>query len=83
MRTPEPSERSRLAMSTDRIMAAAVQIVDTEGSHALTMRRLGPARAAVTRRPARHRGVAGLPALVEGGGAGYLDGLVPGAVWPG
>jgi AcrR family transcriptional regulator len=42
----EPAERSRPAtstdrMSTDRIMAAALQIVDTEGSHALTMRRLG------------------------------------------
>jgi AcrR family transcriptional regulator len=42
----EPAERSRLSqpgMSTDRIMAAALQIVDTEGSHALTMRRLGQA----------------------------------------
>jgi AcrR family transcriptional regulator len=47
MHTPaEPAERSRLSqpgMSTDRIMAAALQIVDTEGSHALTMRRLGQA----------------------------------------
>ena len=30
-------------MSTDRITAAALQIVDTEGSQALTMRRLGQA----------------------------------------
>jgi AcrR family transcriptional regulator len=34
---------SRPALSTDRIMAAALQIVDTEGAHALTMRRLGQA----------------------------------------
>jgi hypothetical protein len=39
----EPAERSRPGMSTDRITAAALQIVDTEGSQALTMRRLGPA----------------------------------------
>jgi hypothetical protein len=35
-----PAERSRPGMSTDRITAAALQIVDTEGSQALTMRRL-------------------------------------------
>ena len=34
----EPPGRSRPAMSTDRITAAALQIVDTEGSRALTMR---------------------------------------------
>jgi hypothetical protein len=28
----EPAERSRPRMSTDRITAAALQIVDTEGS---------------------------------------------------
>ena len=39
----EPAERSRPGMSTGRIMAAALQIVDTEGSQALTMRRLGQA----------------------------------------
>jgi AcrR family transcriptional regulator len=39
----EPAERSRPGMSTDRIAAAALQIVDTEGSQALTMRRLGQA----------------------------------------
>ena len=39
----EPAERSRPSMSTDRITAAALQIVDTEGSQALTMRRLGQA----------------------------------------
>jgi AcrR family transcriptional regulator len=39
----EPAERSRPGMSTDRITAAALQIVDTEGSQALTMRRLGQA----------------------------------------
>ena len=39
----EPAERSRPSMSTGRIMAAALQIVDTEGSQALTMRRLGQA----------------------------------------
>ena len=38
-----PAERSRAGMSTDRITAAALQIVDTEGSQALTMRRLGQA----------------------------------------
>ena len=38
-----PAERSRPGMSTDRITAAALQIVDTEGSQALTMRRLGQA----------------------------------------
>ena len=38
-----PAERSRPSMSTGRITAAAVQIVDTEGSRALTMRRLGQA----------------------------------------
>jgi hypothetical protein len=37
----EPAEHSRPSMSTDRITAAALQIVDTEGSQALTMRRLG------------------------------------------
>jgi AcrR family transcriptional regulator len=39
----EPADRSRPSMSTDRIMAAALQIVNTEGSQALTMRRLGQA----------------------------------------
>jgi AcrR family transcriptional regulator len=39
----EPAQRSRPGMSTGRIMAAALQIVDTEGSQALTMRRLGQA----------------------------------------
>ena len=39
----EPAERSRPGMSTDRITAGALQIVDTEGSQALTMRRLGQA----------------------------------------
>ena len=38
-----PAERSRPGMSTGRITAAALQIVDTEGSRALTMRRLGQA----------------------------------------
>src|SRR5262249_23597273 len=38
-----------------------------------------PARAAVARRPARHRADACYPAPVEGGGAGHLDGGVPGA----
>jgi len=38
-----PAERSRPGMSTDRITTAALQIVDTEGSQALTMRRLGQA----------------------------------------
>jgi hypothetical protein len=36
----EPAERRRPGMSTDRITEAALQIVDTEGSQALTMRRL-------------------------------------------
>jgi AcrR family transcriptional regulator len=39
----EPAERSRPGMSTGRITAAALQIVDTEGSQVLTMRRLGQA----------------------------------------
>jgi hypothetical protein len=38
-----PAGRSRPGMSTGRITAAALQIVDTEGSQALTMRRLGQA----------------------------------------
>jgi AcrR family transcriptional regulator len=38
-----PAERSRPGMSTVRITAAALQIVDTEGSQALAMRRLGQA----------------------------------------
>ena len=38
-----PAERSRPGMSTGRITTAALQIVDTEGSQALTMRRLGQA----------------------------------------
>jgi AcrR family transcriptional regulator len=38
-----PAEGSRPGMSTGRITAAALQIVDTEGSQALTMRRLGQA----------------------------------------
>ena len=38
-----PAERSRPGMSTGRITAAALQIVDTEGCQALTMRRLGQA----------------------------------------
>src|SRR5580692_2433436 len=46
-----PAERSRPGMSTGRITAAALQIVDTEGCQALTMRRLG--QAAVLRIPAR------------------------------
>ena len=44
MRIPaEPAERSGPGTSTDRITAAALQIVDTEGSQALTMHRLGQA----------------------------------------
>ena len=44
MRIPaDPPGRSHPGMSTDRIVAAALQIVDTEGSRALTMRRLGQA----------------------------------------
>ena len=44
MRIPVvPAGRSRPGMSTGRITAAALQIVDTEGSQALTMRRLGQA----------------------------------------
>lgn len=38
-----PAERSRPGMSTVRITSAALQIVDTEGSQALAMRRLGQA----------------------------------------
>src|SRR5690242_148222 len=38
-----PAECSRPGMSTGRVTAAALQIVDTEGSQALTMRRLGQA----------------------------------------
>src|SRR5690242_2121889 len=38
-----PAECSRPGMSTGRVTAAALQIVDTEGSQALTMRRFGPA----------------------------------------
>ena len=38
-----PAERSRPGMSTVRITAAALHIVDTEGSQALAMRRLGQA----------------------------------------
>jgi hypothetical protein len=41
----EPAERSRPSMSTDRITTAALQIVDSEGSQALTMRCLGQASA--------------------------------------
>jgi AcrR family transcriptional regulator len=79
MRTPaEPSERSRPAMSTDRmstdrIMATAVQIVDTEGSHALTMRRLGQAldRKVMT----LYRYVPSKDALLDGVAARVLTGL--------
>jgi AcrR family transcriptional regulator len=38
-----PAGRSRPGMSTDRITAAALQIVDADGPRALTMRRLGQA----------------------------------------
>src|SRR5690349_11135917 len=41
---------------------------------------IGPAGAAVARRRARHRTGPCLTALVEGGGAGHLDGLLPDAV---
>src|SRR5215469_5263398 len=40
-----------------------------------------PARAAIARRGARYRVDLGIPALVEGGGAGDLDGGAPGAVY--
>jgi len=40
---------------------------------------VGPDRAAGARRGARHRGDSSFPALVEGAGAGHLDGLPPDA----
>jgi AcrR family transcriptional regulator len=74
----EAAERSRPAMSTgrmstDRIMAAALQIVDTEGSHALTMRRLGQAldRKVMT----LYRYVPSKDALLDGVVARVLTGL--------
>jgi hypothetical protein len=59
-----PAERSRPGMSTGRITAAALQIVDTEGSQALTMRRLGQAldRKMMT----LYRYVPGKDALLDG-----------------
>jgi AcrR family transcriptional regulator len=75
MRTPaEPSGRSRPAISTDRIAAAALQIVDTEGSQALTMRRLGHAldRKVMT----LYRYVPSKDALLDGVVARVLTGLV-------
>lgn len=65
MRIPaEPPGRSRPGMSTDRIVAAALQIVDSEGSQALTMRRLGQAldRKVMT----LYRYVPGKDALLDG-----------------
>lgn len=69
----EPAERSRPAMSTDRIMATALQIVDTEGSQALTMRRLGQAldRKVMT----LYRYVPSKEALLDGVVARVLTGL--------
>jgi AcrR family transcriptional regulator len=69
----EPAERSRSAMSTDRIMAAALQIVDTDGAHALTMRRLGQSldRKVMT----LYRYVPSKDALLDGVVAQVLSGL--------
>jgi AcrR family transcriptional regulator len=78
----EPAGRSRPSqpgLSPDRIMAAALQIVDTEGSHALTMRRLGQAldRNVMT----LYRYVPSKDALLDGVAARVLAGLAinPGA----
>ena len=69
----EPAERSRPNMSTGRIMAAALQIVDAEGSRALTMRRLGQAldRKVMT----LYRYVPSKDALLDGAVARVLTGL--------
>src|ERR1700744_5849762 len=69
----EPTERSRPNMSTGRIMAAALQIVDAEGSRALTMRRLGQAldRKVMT----LYRYVPSKDALLDGVVARVLTGL--------
>jgi len=69
----EPADRGRPGMSTDRIMAAALQIVDAEGSQALTMRRLGQAldRRVMT----LYRYVPGKDALLDGVVALVLTGL--------
>jgi AcrR family transcriptional regulator len=78
----EPAGRSRPSqpgLSPDRIMAAALQIVDTEGSLALTMRRLGQAldRNVMT----LYRYVPSKDALLDGVAARVLAGLAinPGA----
>src|SRR5262249_49772413 len=63
---PRLSKGLRLAVHEHLLVAGAVCVVT--------------ARAAVARRAARHRGDIGDPALVEGRGAGHLDGAVPGAV---
>jgi AcrR family transcriptional regulator len=67
------AERSRPGMSTGRITAAALQIVDTEGSQALTMRRLGQAldRKVMT----LYRYVPSKDALLDGVVALVLTGL--------
>src|ERR1044071_3928118 len=68
----EPAGRSRAGMSTGRI-TAALQIVDTEGSQALRMRRLGQAldRKVMT----LYRYVPGKDALLDGVVARVLTGL--------
>src|SRR5262249_44131337 len=64
----------------DGRVPGAVDLADHERLLAAGAVSVGPARAAVARRAARHRGDVSVPPLVERGGAGYLDGRVPGAV---
>src|SRR5690348_18455626 len=61
-------------------MPGAVHLADYERLGQAGAVYEAPARAAVARRAARHRGDFSVPALVEGGGAGHLDGLMPDVV---
>jgi AcrR family transcriptional regulator len=69
----EPGAGGRPGMSTDRIMTAALHIVDTEGSHALTMRRLG--QALDRKVMALYRYVPSKDALLDGVAAAVLTDL--------
>ncbi len=76
---PAPVE-GRGAGHLDGGVPGAVHLADHERLEVAGAVCVEPARAAVARRGARHRADFSIPALVEGGGAGHLDGGVPGAV---
>src|SRR5258708_11283933 len=68
------------AGNPDGVMPGTVHLADDERVVKRRAVHVPPAGAAVARRTARHRADLRIVALVEGGGAGNLDGVMPGAV---